>query len=400
MHFLSWFDNRTLFFCQFLLAATFSILFAGMRRSYPNLRGIGSVALSFLLGPPGLLLLFMQGMRPKFLTITIANLLIFAAFTLFCRGVLRFVDDEQSVKVLWISNTIALAVIFYYSQIRDHAVPRIIAASLAIAMGRGLIAYKLLQRSHRRTLVRSFGIAMLIFCALSVSRVFIVAVKGAPGNYLQRDAVETLPLAGNVLYLCVTGLFFISLINNRLLAMVQNESERDPLTGILNRRGIEQRLKIECKRIERSGSTFSIALIDIDFFKSINDTAGHPAGDAAIRQVANTISSHLRAYDSLGRFGGDEFLMVLPHISGIDAVAVIERITKATRALHWAGSKVPITLSIGLTEATPGESIAAMVARADKALYAAKHDGRNCSRLFLRDFQMESTGVNSALFVS
>lgn len=400
MHFQSWFDNRTLLSCQFLLAGIFATLFFGMRRSYPNLRGIGSVALSFLFGAPGVLLLFMRGLAPKFLTITTANLLIFAAFTLFCRGVLRFLDDEQSVRVLWISNLIALAVIFYYSHIREQAAPRIIAASLAAAMSRGLIAYKLLQHSDRRAYKRSFGIVMLIFCALSITRVFVVAVVGAPGNYLQQDAVETLPLAGNVIYLCVIGLFFANLINKRLLAMLRSESERDPLTGILNRRGIEQRLKCEFKRIERSGSTLSIALIDIDFFKSINDSAGHPAGDKAIRQVATAISSHLRAYDSLGRFGGDEFLLILPQTSGADALAVVDRITKTTRGFYWPGSNVPVTLSIGLTEATPGESTAAMIARADKALYAAKHDGRNCSRLLLRDLQMESTGLDSPLFIS
>jgi diguanylate cyclase (GGDEF)-like protein len=342
----------------------------------------------------------MHGLAPDFLTITVANLLIFAAFTLFCRGVLRFLDDEQSLKVLWITNFIALAVVFYFSEVHDSTAPRIIATSLALAMSRGLTGYKLLQHSHRRTYMRIFGIVMLVFCALNISRLFWVTVYGAPENYLHRGPIEMLPLAANLLYLCLTGLLFMNLINNQLVNMVRSESEQDPLTGILNRRGVERRLKVEVKRIERSGGQLSIALIDIDFFKSINDTAGHRAGDIAIRQVANTISSRLRAYDSLGRFGGDEFLLILPQIPGKDALAVLERIAQAARPLHWHGSSLPITLSIGITEATPGESIAALVSRTDKALYAAKHAGRDCCRLLLRDFQMESPSLNSASFVA
>jgi diguanylate cyclase (GGDEF)-like protein len=122
----------------------------------------------------------------------------------------------------------------------------------------------------------------------------------------------------------------------------------------------------------------SLALIDIDHFKTINDTRGHAAGDDALRQVAKVISSHLRDYDYLGRFGGDEFLLILPEASYQDALKVVERIQKAIREMP-ARFDHAITLSIGVTQAVPFEPVDTILARADTALYKAKQAGRDRS---------------------
>lgn len=400
MSFLSWFDNRTLFSCQFILATIFSILFLSMRRAYPTFRGIGSVALSLLLAVPGVLLFYMRGFVPDLLSTAIAGLVILSSFALFYRGVIQFLGDNQFLSLLLIVDAIALAFICFFGEVLHNVVAVIAAISLAVAFARGLIAYKLLQHAQGRTYMRLFGLTMALFALNSVWRLLFVAWHGAPANYMQRGTVESLPLALNLLYLCITGLFFMSMINNRVLALVRNESLQDPLTGTLNRRGIERRLEIESKRIARSGGYLSVALIDVDHFKVINDSAGHAAGDAAICQVTATIASQLRAYDTLGRFGGDEFLLILPQTSITDASYVLERITEAVRTLQLASWDFPVTLSIGLTEAVPREPIATTLARADKALYAAKCAGRDCSRILLQAPQGEAVTLDSALFVS
>ncbi len=400
MSLLSWFDNRTLFSCQFILAVIFSILFFSMRRAYPAFRGIGSVALSLLLAVPGVLLFYMHGIVPDLLSTTVAGLVILSSFALFYRGVIQFLGDSQFLSLLLIVDAIALAFICIFGEVLHNIVLVIASISLAVALARGLIAFKLLQHAQGRAHMRLFGLTMAFFALNSVWRALFVAWHGAPANYMQRGTVESLPLAINLLYLCLTGLFFMSMINNRVLALVRNESEHDPLTEILNRRGIERRLDVEAKRVARSGGYLSIALIDVDHFKVINDSAGHAAGDAAICQVTTTISSQLRAYDSLGRYGGDEFLLILPQTSITDAAYVLERITEAIRALHLVSWDFPVTLSIGLTEAVPREPIAATLARADKALYAAKCAGRDCSRILLHGPQQETVTLDSALFVS
>jgi diguanylate cyclase (GGDEF)-like protein len=174
-----------------------------------------------------------------------------------------------------------------------------------------------------------------------------------------------------------------------LLTLVKDESERDLLCGVLNRRGIEQKLDAELKRAGRAGQNLAIALIDIDHFKAINDHAGHAAGDAALRDVVSAISGCLRPHDLLGRFGGDEFLLILPHTSNSEAFTVSSCIEQSVRELSIPGDVMPLTISIGLTQATPGEVAAPLLARADKALYNAKNAGRNCCRVLLHETELE-----------
>jgi diguanylate cyclase (GGDEF)-like protein len=176
-----------------------------------------------------------------------------------------------------------------------------------------------------------------------------------------------------------------------LLTLVKDESERDLLCGVLNRRGIEQKLDAELKRAGRIGQNLTVALIDIDHFKAINDHAGHAAGDTALRDVVSAISGHLRPQDFLGRFGGDEFLLILPHTTSSEAFTISSRIEQSVRELSIPGDVMPLTISIGLTQATSGEVAGPLLARADKALYKAKNAGRNCCRVLLHETELEDS---------
>lgn len=140
MFLLSWFDNRTLFSCQFILAIIFSILFFSMRRTYPSFRGIGSVALSLLLAVPGVLLLYMQGIVPDLVSTTLAALLILSSFALFYRGVIQFLGDDQFFSLVLKVNAVALAVICFCGAVLHNRVFAIAALSIAVAFARGLVA--------------------------------------------------------------------------------------------------------------------------------------------------------------------------------------------------------------------------------------------------------------------
>ncbi len=383
MSFLSWFDNRTLFSCQLLLAIVFSVVFYGMRRANPTLRGIGSVALSFLFGAPGILLLFLRGSIPDFLSMTVANALVLIAFTLEYRAILSFLGVSRPMYPIWILNAVTLMAVFYYSEVRHDIVARIIVSSIAIAIIRGLVAFELLRQARGRTHMLLFGYAMTLFTVMSFSRALISYLNGSPSNYMQNSPFQTLAMAGDLIYVCVTGLFFCAMISSEALARVRNQSEQDPLSGTLNRRGIEHKLSTEIKRIERIDQRLSVALIDIDFFKAINDSEGHAAGDNALRKVVTAIAGQIRACDFVGRYGGDEFLLIFPHTCCVDAVVVAERIGNAVRSFSMVAGGAALTLSIGLSETVPGEDPAFLLARADQALYQAKHAGRNCTRIVL-----------------
>lgn len=160
------------------------------------------------------------------------------------------------------------------------------------------------------------------------------------------------------------------------------QSRTDPLTGILNRRAVMSELLVEMARRQGESNQLSVALLDIDHFKNINDTHGHAAGDAVIIGCVLQIGSALRC-DRFGRIGGEEFLIVLPRAAEDNLPAICGRILSMinSSATMFNGSAIRVTASIGAATWDGAESLDILLARADKALYAAKNSGRNCVKI-------------------
>ncbi|WP_404480774.1 diguanylate cyclase [Novosphingobium sp. BL-52-GroH] len=158
-------------------------------------------------------------------------------------------------------------------------------------------------------------------------------------------------------------------------------AERDQLTGALTRRGFIEKANQEIARCHRYGRTASLVLIDVDHFKSVNDTWGHPAGDKVLRELAATLESVGRSADVLGRIGGEEFALLLPETGIIDALAAAERLRAAVemRPIAVAPARtIAITASFGIATLDPAIATAEdWIARADGPLYQAKRTGRN-----------------------
>jgi diguanylate cyclase (GGDEF)-like protein len=158
------------------------------------------------------------------------------------------------------------------------------------------------------------------------------------------------------------------------------QATRDDLTGLSNRRVVLEQLDRELRRARHEGKPLSVAMADLDHFKAINDEHGHSAGDAVLRQVARCMQLELREYDCVGRFGGEEFLFVLPGCDGDAALVAMERVRSGVAAMpaRCDGQPLPITISIGVAWTDP-EGLAAdcLTAIADEALYRAKANGRN-----------------------
>lgn len=158
----------------------------------------------------------------------------------------------------------------------------------------------------------------------------------------------------------------------------QRDALQDPLTGLANRRLLDTRLA-ELVAAIRAGETLSIALIDVDAFKRINDNFTHTLGDAVLRAVADSLREECREADLPARFGGDEFVLVLPGTGADGARQMLERLRERIGTRDWTAlaSGLAVTLSVGVTELRAGDSIDGFVRRADEALYAAKKQGRN-----------------------
>ncbi|MEP1216565.1 MAG: diguanylate cyclase [Marinobacter sp.] len=169
----------------------------------------------------------------------------------------------------------------------------------------------------------------------------------------------------------------------KAMEQIQELVNVDALTGVYNRRRLFEVITEECNRYSRMPGSFSLCLMDIDHFKEVNDTYGHQAGDAILQAVARSVSDGLRAIDCFGRYGGEEFLLVLPQTPLEGARIKAERVREAIEALTFPdiAEGFRVTVSIGVAEYHREESTDDTLLRADQALYAAKDDGRNNVKL-------------------
>lgn len=181
-----------------------------------------------------------------------------------------------------------------------------------------------------------------------------------------------------------------------LEARLEELATRDPLTGVLNRTAFFNRADVELDRARRIGKPLSVIMIDLDYFKLINDAYGHAAGDMTLKAFADLCAGHLRAHDFIGRLGGEEFACVLTDADRTMASQIAERLRHAAEDLEIENTppSLRVTISVGVSEIHLGENgISAALARADLALYGAKMRGRNKVVLADQDDEMISDGA-------
>jgi two-component system, cell cycle response regulator len=157
------------------------------------------------------------------------------------------------------------------------------------------------------------------------------------------------------------------------------EATHDPLTGILNRRAIEATFSRELSRARRNNECLAVAICDIDYFKKINDTYGHAVGDEVLCGFVRILESGMRDYDYLGRFGGEEFLLLSSGVKAEDAVNLFERlrVAVADTLIPTSAGNLSVTISIGIRIAREKETMGGVLLAADSAMYQAKSEGRN-----------------------
>ena len=160
------------------------------------------------------------------------------------------------------------------------------------------------------------------------------------------------------------------------------QATHDALTGLFNRRHVEDLLRAEVERAQRHARPLAVAMLDADHFKLINDTYGHPTGDDVLRVISERCRTTLRTNDILARYGGEEFVIVFPETNLEEAGAVAERLRAAIAAnpIKVGDHALPVTVSIGVAAFAPGNDVERLIERADAALYMAKQDGRNLVR--------------------
>jgi diguanylate cyclase (GGDEF)-like protein len=220
-----------------------------------------------------------------------------------------------------------------------------------------------------RQMLRVAGFILILYG----TTIWLRANHGTVGADLRMELLQWAVLGFVVVWFSIM-VGFISTLMARL-----GESEFDELTGAYTRRRIMEILRHEKVRTDRGAGPLSVCLLDLDNLKHINDKFGHQGGDLQLKTVVSAVQGELRSIDYIGRYGGDEFLVVLTQTPSAGARDCAERFRRALEsfALNEASPRPPATVSIGIGEYQPGETVAQIVARADAALYQAKKAGRN-----------------------
>jgi diguanylate cyclase (GGDEF)-like protein len=383
MHLLAWVDwvdSRTLVTCRCLIAIVFTVVLYTIHRLHPYLRGAGFIALGFLCTIPSTMLAAAHGAIPAFASVVLSGLFGFLSYLFLYRGVLLFCHARGLQHALYAASATALCCLIYFSQFNDRIVPRIFATSIVFALARALTAWTLFRNASGRLTILLFAISLTLSATISLTRALLTLHHGAPQNILASDPIQTTHQVLALLVLLTDGLFYLAIFFSAANERMHDQVLLDDLTGSLNRRGVEDHLTVEVARTRRTHRPIAILLIDIDKFKTINHVHGRRAGDEVLRTVARAIASVLRPCDKLGRFGGDEFLLLLPETSTPSAMDIALRIRQAVQSIIPADRPPVLTLSIGITHCDTFEEPIHILARADQALYQAKSEGRDRAR--------------------
>ncbi|AFL90073.1 diguanylate cyclase (GGDEF) domain-containing protein [Terriglobus roseus DSM 18391] len=371
-------DNLTILFCLLAAAILLACAFAGVQLTNRNTKGAGYFAAAFGAGAISCALFVFvaaNGWWGTFLNTIVGDTLVCVFLTLLQLGIRSNLGLSVHRRMIGALPLIPFFLLYYYTEVRDSLVARIVILALYGFFIRLMTGRDLVRHGKRRS-QHALAWVMFLFAAVSLWQAVGTLLTGAPADYMRPDLIQSSVLFLYLLFLMAAGLLLFLLLNDELMSKLEDEAERDFLTGALNRRGIERALHAELVRSSRRDEPLVLGLIDIDYFKRINDTDGHSEGDRIVREVAELAVASLRPYDYVGRFGGDEFLILLPGTDAHDAIAVAERIRSGV-----AARLVTVSVSIGLTAKLPGDDIATLTRRADDALYVAKQEGRNSIRL-------------------
>jgi diguanylate cyclase (GGDEF)-like protein len=226
-------------------------------------------------------------------------------------------------------------------------------------------------------------LAVPVFLAALVTALRVVRALLEPSSVVNVMAADS-ALNLRTAYLAVALALalhatLVGLVVARLVSELQRLSRHDALTGLLNRRAMEESLDVQLRRSQRTNEPFAVMMLDLDHFKQINDRHGHPVGDLALQHVAQLFQHAMRATDSLARFGGEEFVLLLPAAPMAQAEAIAEMLRKLLERSPLASETTSITLSmsVGVARWREGDDISRLLSRADAALFQAKVQGRN-----------------------
>jgi diguanylate cyclase (GGDEF)-like protein len=344
-------------------------------RELKQYRGVPAALLANLCAAASLMLRMIANRLPDNLfLLLLSNALLLAGPGLFYIALGQFTGFHYSRTYVISVIVMVMSLLAYFLYIQDDLAMRMILLSLGSIALVGMLIYKLWQTQKQTALRLSANLMLIAFASYEVFLIIrtLSLLRDPPQNDASLSPVQsaTFLLAFAITIFWSTG--FILMVSQRLRNDLMEMATVDVLTRIPNRRATQAFLERELARTQRAGGEFSVLLIDIDKFKHVNDNWGHAVGDLVLVKTAGIFGSMIRKQDWVGRWGGEEFLMIIPGPSEVETLAERVRCEVARARFGQGESSFGITVSIGMTCARGAVQIDEILRNADLALYKAK----------------------------
>ncbi|WP_375576774.1 GGDEF domain-containing protein [Paracidovorax oryzae] len=358
-----------------LVMAAGLLLVAARRRR----EGLGLWAAALLMQSLAYVLLALRGRIPDVLSVVVANGLLAGVFASLLAAVYQFL--RRPVPWLHTVPPVLLTIALFVAFLGDYTA-RLVLAGLIYPAQLGLVLWTLGRHPSEGYGARMVAAGIWLQAVVLVVRALAAITGHMPASgLLAANFWQHATFLATFVTVQASSFGFIFMARDRADAANERMAARDPLTDVPNRRATIAALDRSVAQAVRSGEPLSVMMLDIDHFKRINDGLGHLAGDQVLCGVVDVLGERLRSQDLIGRYGGEEFLVLLPRTPLAGALVLAGELRAAVEQAHFefVGRTVPVTLSIGVAGGVlePGDRWDGLVAAADEAMYRAKRAGRN-----------------------
>ena len=356
--------------------------FRGVRRSTPDLHGSRQLTWFILCGLFGVLLIGLRPWIPTVFSIVVSNFLLFAG-ALFLYSAALAILERKSRLFPWPAGicVVALPPFVWFTYVHDDGLARLAIHAIVLAaifITTSVILFRKPTDPETRQPARACAWLLILATCLQGAWCLFEFRQGPQNtSFIHPDLVNVgFSYLSMVLALAtVIGLLWMALTVHRL--DLHKIAQTDSLTGLLNRRAFEEILRRELLRGDRGGGAMGIMLIDLDYFKQVNDSLGHFAGDDVLRRIAQVLRDGTRPSDVLARYGGEEFVVLLRDAGLEESQVAAERIREKIANLSGLPGSVTLTASIGVAVSHAKDTVTEFLLRSDEALYRSKREGRN-----------------------
>lgn len=374
-------DLKTLSINNIVMSLSLAACLLVYSTYHSEFKGVKQTAYAFIISSIASLLIVIRSYSPDILFSVLPNSLFVLSMAFIHLGFVYFYRfDECKVKRFHGVMLVAMvALSLFFTYVDNNVNARIAVLSFVVSIQCFYIMRTLLKGHNKANL--TIAISYLLFSLFFLVRGFLTLTEDPIEDFMEAGLMHSLSVVVYELLVAVTSFGMVWIVSYSVQRVLLEQASHDPLTKVLNRRALESTIDTEHARSLRNDSPLSVIMLDIDHFKRINDRFGHARGDEVLIEIASVLTKNTRPYDSIARFGGEEFIILLPNTS-VDQAELIAENLRMKVAEHDYNFKpedaIKVTASFGVTECNlVKEGWLNILERADNGLYKAKAEGRN-----------------------